>query len=159
MDYMLLPLRRFADFRGRSQRKEYWSFVLFEWLLLLPLGLVFVALGGDADKLLDQPFTFQGGVGNIVHVLCLLVFVVLLIPFLAVQVRRLHDQDRSHWWMLLAVVPLGQIPLLALLCLDGTPGTNRFGPDPKRRDTVRRQDWRDAPADVSRAVQRPTLGD
>jgi len=159
MDLTLLPLRRYADFRGRSQRKEYWSFVLFEWMLLLPLVAVFVALGSDARKLLDDPFTFQGGAGDMVHALGLLVVAALLIPSLAVQVRRLHDQDRTHWWLLLAIVPFGQFPLLALMCFDGTPGSNRFGPDSKRRDTVHRQDWRDAPADVSRVVQRPTLGD
>jgi uncharacterized membrane protein YhaH (DUF805 family) len=159
MDYMLLPLRRYADFRGRSQRKEYWLFVLFQWLLLLPLSAVFVALGGDAEKLLEEPFTFQGGTGDLVHILCLVVFAVMLVPFLAVQVRRLHDQDRTHWWILLGVVPFGQFPLLALMCFDGTPGANRYGPDPKRRDTVHRQDWRDAPADAARVAQRPKLGD
>jgi uncharacterized membrane protein YhaH (DUF805 family) len=159
MEHMLLPLRRYADFRGRSQRKEYWLFVLLQWLLLLPVGVVFVMLGGDVQKLLDAPFTLQGGAGDMVQIIGLAAFLALVIPFLAVQVRRLHDQDRTGWWILLGLVPFGQFPLIALMCFDGTPGANRFGPDPKRRDTVHRQDWRDAPVEAARVVQRPTLGD
>jgi uncharacterized membrane protein YhaH (DUF805 family) len=159
MDYMLLPLRRYADFRGRSQRKEYWLFILFQWLLFLPLGAVFIVLGGDVKKLVDQPFTLQGGAGDTVQIIGWVLVAALLIPLLAVQVRRLHDQDRTGWWILLSLVPFGQFPLFALMCFDGTPGANRYGPDPKRRDTVHRQDWRDAPADAARVVQRPKLGD
>ncbi len=112
MDYMLLPLRRYADFRGRSQRKEYWLFVLFQWLLFLPLILAFLALGGDGKRLYDQPLTLQGGPADIFHIAFWLFVAALLLPFFAAQVRRLHDQDRSGWWLLLNVVPFGQLPLL-----------------------------------------------
>jgi len=57
-----------------------------------------------------------------------------VLPMLAVAVRRLHDNDKSAWWVLLSLVPvLGSIALIVLLCLPGTQGTNRFGPDPLAR--------------------------
>ncbi len=160
MGYMLLPLRRCFDFTGRSQRKEYWLFILFQWLIFLPLGLAFEAAGGDLGKLYAQPFVLQHrGAGDVVQMLGWVLVAALVVPLLSAQIRRLHDQDRTGWWILLNVVPLGQLPLLALMCFDGTPGHNRYGPDPKRRDTVHRQDWRDAPADTPRVPQRPILGD
>lgn len=143
MDYMLLPLRRYFDFSGRSQRKEYWLFVLFQWLLVLPLlGL----------------FAVTGGANAAVMVTGWIVLAALIIPMVAVQVRRLHDQDRSGWWILLSVVPFGELPLIAMMLFDGTVGGNRFGPDPKRRDAIHRRDWRDAAVDQPGAPQRPALG-
>ena len=160
MDDMLLPLRRFADFRGRSRRREYWLFILFQWMIFLPLGLAFVAAGGDIAKLADKPFALQPGVASqAVQIAGWLVVALLVIPMLAVEVRRLHDQDRTGWWILLALVPFGQLPLFALMCFDGTAGGNRYGADPKRRDAIHRQDWRDAPADQAHMPPRPRLGD
>jgi len=60
----------------------------------------------------------------------------LLIPSIAVGVRRLHDTDKSGWWMLLSVVPIANLVLLVFFCLDGTKGENRFGPDPKADERV-----------------------
>ena len=61
-------------------------------------------------------------------------FLYLFIPALAVTFRRLHDTDRSAWWILVGLIPfLGALALLVFYCLDGTPGANRFGPDPKGR--------------------------
>jgi uncharacterized membrane protein YhaH (DUF805 family) len=59
----------------------------------------------------------------------------LFIPSLAVTIRRLHDINRSAWWVLIALIPfLGALVLLIFAVLDGTPGDNRFGPDPKGRE-------------------------
>ncbi|MEG3151991.1 DUF805 domain-containing protein [Sphingomonas sp. ZT3P38] len=159
MDDMLLPLRRFADFQGRSRRREYWLFILFQWLIFLPLGLAFVVAGGDIAKLSNRPFDLQGGASQAVQIVGWLVVGFLVIPMLAVEVRRLHDQDRTGWWILLALVPFGQLPLFALMCFDGTAGGNRYGADPRRRDAIHRQDWRDAPADQAHMPPRPRLGD
>ena len=82
-----------------------------------------------------------GGMGGnfsplalIVGGIYLLVMLYLLIPSLAVGFRRLHDTDRSAWWLLIAFIPfLGAIALLVFNLMDGTPGPNRFGPDPKGR--------------------------
>jgi uncharacterized membrane protein YhaH (DUF805 family) len=72
-------------------------------------------------------------VGNIIHLpfLTALYGLAVLLPSLAVEIRRLHDTDRSGWWILIGLVPvIGGIWLLVLLCLAGTPAANRFGPPP-----------------------------
>ena len=126
MEYMIMPLKRYADFSGRSRRKEYWMFVLFQILVLVPLAVLFVAFGGPGD---DPSDPFGGITLLIISVLYLLVF---LIPGIAVQVRRFHDQDKSGWFILLGFIPyVGGIILFVFMCLEGTRGPNRFGPDPK----------------------------
>lgn len=129
MEWMILPYRRYAEFTGRSRRKEYWMFVLFQVLVSLAIGILFgrssYMMGGG---MMAGMTTLQGP-GGIVQNLFLLVS---LIPGLAVSVRRLHDQDRSGWLLLLLFIPfLGAFALLVLMCLEGTRGPNRFGPDPK----------------------------
>ncbi len=123
MEWMIMPLKRYADFKGRSRRKEYWMFVLFQLLLLVPVVLIGTMLGG-----LDEE-----GTGSLLFLGLLgLVFLALFIPGLAVQVRRFHDQDKSGWLVLLGLIPyIGGIILLVFMCLEGTRGPNRFGPDPK----------------------------
>jgi uncharacterized membrane protein YhaH (DUF805 family) len=117
MNWMVLPLRRYAEFSGRSRRKEYWMFVLFNIIV----GIVTTAL----DALLGFDFGATGPLNALASL-------ALLVPGIAVAVRRLHDTDRSGWWFLLIFVPiLGWIALLVFYCLDGTRGPNRFGPDPK----------------------------
>ncbi|WP_068074367.1 DUF805 domain-containing protein [Novosphingobium lentum] len=132
MEWMLLPYRRYFEFTGRSRRKEYWMFVLFSILVQIAIGIVFgrtttttygpTGIGGGF-------YTSLTGGGNIVSSLFSLAN---FIPSLAVAVRRLHDQDKSGWLMLLVFIPLlGWIALLVLMCLEGTRGPNRFGDDPK----------------------------
>jgi uncharacterized membrane protein YhaH (DUF805 family) len=138
MEWMLLPLRRYADFSGRSRRKEYWMFVLLLMIVYFALALLMSAgiLGGtDAETgevgLLGSLFAGTGGI------LLLVVVVAAFIPSLAVTVRRLHDQDKSGWWVLINFIPyIGGIVILVLMCLDGTRGPNRFGPDPKAENTA-----------------------
>lgn len=168
MDYMLLPLRRYADFQGRSRRMEFWMFILFQFVvnfifMILMLGLGGAALfaGGGLDGGLAA-----GGIVLVLYILNLLFGLVLLIPNLAVSVRRLHDTNRTGWWLLAPLGPYllvllalfmaaaapdlailaGILSMVALLVtfgfalvllvfyfLDGTPGPNRFGHDPKQR--------------------------
>lgn len=121
-----LALRRYGDFAGRSQRAEYWWFTG-------TLALVYVVLG----VLLD---TRSAAVGRVLALVLLVLWLATIVPSLAVAVRRLHDGGHSEWLMLLVVVPvLGALVLLVFLLLDGTPGVNRYGPDPKGRDEVRPQ--------------------
>ena len=105
-------LQGYAVFRGRSMRAEYWWFALFNVLVLTVLWLV----------------------GAVLHdhgVLYSLGSLALLVPGLAVGVRRLHDLDRSGWWLLVGFVPvLGFILLLVWFCTPGTQGPNQHGPDP-----------------------------
>lgn len=125
MEYMLLPLRRYADFSGRSRRKEYWMFFLGYMLAAILLGIVGVILGGF-------PNGQASGGASVMVILFGLLILLLIIPSIAVQVRRFHDQDKSGWFVLLNFVPyVGGIIVLVFMCLEGTRGENRYGPDPK----------------------------
>jgi uncharacterized membrane protein YhaH (DUF805 family) len=106
-------VERYADFQGRAPRSELWWFVLFYLLLSVAIGLV----SAISDVL--------GGLLNLV------VTIGLLVPVIAVQVRRLHDTDRTGWWVLIGLVPvIGAIVLIVFFVQRGTEGDNRFGPDP-----------------------------
>ena len=122
MQWYLKVLSQYADFSGRARRTEYWMFVLFNVIALTILTIVDYATG----------LTFgQGGLGVLGAIYALAV----LIPGIAVQVRRLHDTDRSGFWWFLNLIPLvGPIVLLVFYCLDGTPSANRFGADPKQEE-------------------------
>lgn len=129
MEWMILPYRRYADFSGRSRRKEYWLFALFYVLVMLVLNAVF----GTNEVVRGTGSFVYGtrlvGAGSWVGGLFALFS---LVPSLAVSVRRLHDQDRSGWLLLLWLIPfLGWFALLVLMLLEGTRGANRYGPDPK----------------------------
>lgn len=106
MDWMLLPLKRYSDFQGRSQRKEFWMYYLL-WVIIYVVLNVLVA-----------------AVGSVAGILAAIVYLALLIPTIAVGVRRMHDVDKSGWFLLIPIYSL----ILALT--PGTPGPNRFGPDP-----------------------------
>ena len=100
----------YATFSGRARRSEYWWFVLFNLLVSAALAILF---GGD---------------GNIANSLWSLAT---LLPSLAVGARRLHDIDRTGWWLLIGFIPLiGLIVLIVFFASKGTPGPNRFGTDP-----------------------------
>lgn len=132
MEWMFLPLKRYAEFSGRSRRKEYWMFALFLVILNMAAAvLLSLALGGAAMTDGDGGMMAALGGSLLLFTILGLVF---LIPSIAVGVRRLHDQDKSGWFILLGFIPyIGAIILLVLFCLDGTPGSNRFGADPKGR--------------------------
>ena len=124
MDYMLMPLKRYAEFSGRSRRKEYWMFTLGIVIISVVLSVLLI---GGIDFSTGMP---SGGFGVGLAVL-ILFSLAIFIPALAVQVRRFHDQDKSGWFVLLNFVPyIGGIVVLVMMCLDGTAGPNRYGPDP-----------------------------
>jgi uncharacterized membrane protein YhaH (DUF805 family) len=125
MEWMLMPLRRYAEFTGRSRRKEYWMFALG---ITIVYSILFIFLLGGIDFSTGG----MGGLGMVSTLLLVLLILIIFIPALAVQVRRFHDQDKSGWFVLLNLVPyVGGLIVLVMMCLDGTPGANRFGPDPK----------------------------
>ena len=139
MEWMLLPFKRYADFNGRSRRMEYWMFQVFNFIVLMAVGLIVGLVGyatGSFESGSSGPSTFLIIVLSILVLAWLAVF---LVPSIAVTVRRLHDRDMSGWWYLGAVV-VGMVPFIGyiasigftvLMFLPGTPGPNRFGPDPK----------------------------
>ena len=129
MEWMLLPYRRYAEFTGRSRRKEYWMFALFQFLVSLVIGALFGRSGYMWGPGMMSGGLVLGDTGGLVQNLFTLVS---FVPALAVSVRRLHDQDRSGWLLLLILVPiLGWFALFVFMCLEGTRGPNRYGPDPK----------------------------
>lgn len=110
--------QKYVVFSGRARRPEYWYWVLFTVLLTILLTIVDTIVGLTVF-------------GVSVGVLSSVASLALLLPSLAVLARRLHDTDRSAWWILLELVPLvGAIILLVWVCLRGTAGPNRFGTEP-----------------------------
>lgn len=142
MNWMILPLKRYADFQGRSRRMEYWMYYL---LCIIVFGILYAAMfatmpampqpgpDGTIDPAAAQA-AMSGGLG-IIGILLMVVGLGLLVPTLAVMVRRLHDQDKSGWMILLSLIPfIGGLILLVFMLLPGTAGPNRFGPDPLEMD-------------------------
>lgn len=128
MEWMLMPLRRYADFSGRSRRKEYWMFFLGILLVTIALGCLAGILGGGFGGMMRGGGLFAGPF----LILFGLLWLGLIVPSIAVQVRRFHDQDKSGWFVLLNFIPyLGGLIVLVFMFLEGTRGPNRFGPDPK----------------------------
>src|SRR5690242_4729850 len=118
VSWYLAVLSKYAVFSGRARRKEYWMFALVNFIIAVALALAPTIIGGDR------------GLGYSLISLGYSLFV--MIPSLAVSVRRLHDIGRSGWWLLIAFVPLiGAIVLLVFNVTDSEPGSNAFGPNPK----------------------------
>jgi uncharacterized membrane protein YhaH (DUF805 family) len=142
-----LAFRQYANLRGRSTRPEYWWFAIVNALVL---GLL-VALDGALGWIeAGQDFGLLSGVYT----------VIVLMPAIAVGVRRLHDRNASGWWLLLSVIPLlGSVILFFMLVTPGTMGSNRFGPDPKGRTQVVSADGSPPPAArKGRLVECPSCG-
>ena len=148
IDWAKLPLQKYADFTGRAPRAEYWWFVL-AWVV------AFVVV-----SIIESMVGLKGMIMGVYGPLTLLMALAVLVPSLAVAVRRLHDTNRSGWWLLLMVpyviatfmmmrsmasggaAGLGSAGILSLIglaccivllvfyCLPGTPGDNNYGPDP-----------------------------
>lgn len=118
MDWYFNVLRNYIGFSGRARRKEFWMFILVNTIFLGVLSVL--------DKMLG--WQRAGGEGVLATIYSLLVF----LPSLAVQFRRLHDTNRSAWWLLLLLIPIaGWVVLVIFSCQRGTPGENLFGPDPR----------------------------
>ena len=115
------PFRKYATFSGRARRREFWLWQLFLFSSAIVLAVLDALLRTD-----DGQFG-NGLLGSIFQLAA-------LIPGVAVTVRRLHDADRSAWWLLIIFLPIiGFIVLLVFLCRGGTIGNNRYGEDPKAR--------------------------
>ena len=119
MEWYLMALKKYSEFSGRSRRKEYWMFTLFNCLIYLVLFILGLVLRDSA-------------LGSVFMGLYFIYALALLIPSLAVCVRRLHDTGRSGWWLLIVIVPIVSIVLLVFMCLDSDPGPNEYGPNPKQ---------------------------
>jgi uncharacterized membrane protein YhaH (DUF805 family) len=119
MRWYLATLRKYATFSGRARRSEYWYFVLFYMLFVFVLSFVDSVLG-----------TYDASAG--IGLLSGLFVLSMLLPAIAVGVRRLHDIGRTGWWLLVSFVPVaGFILLLVFTVRDSDPGDNAYGPNPK----------------------------
>ena len=119
MNWYLKALNQYADFNGRARRKEYWMFFLFNMVFAALASLIDIAAG--TANLDSGSGLFQG-----------IYSLVVLIPGLALAVRRLHDVGKSGWMLLLALIPIiGAIWLLVLMVTDSKEGTNKWGENPK----------------------------
>ncbi|MEA3018287.1 MAG: hypothetical protein QOI38_3009 [Sphingomonadales bacterium] len=131
LSYMILPLKRYLDFSGRSRRKEYWMYFLFVIIglfVFMYLDTV-LGLGGTTDTYAEYGDAgASAGIKMTGGILTLLFVLATIIPGIAVFVRRAHDQDKSGWFVLIPVYNL------IMMFIEGTRGPNRFGPDPKAGD-------------------------
>lgn len=117
MNWYLAVLKNYAGFDGRARRMEYWMFQLFNVIIYV---IAMILAGIISEKL------FVSLLG--------LYALAIIIPSIAVCIRRLHDTGRSGWWILISFVPLvGGIILLIFTILEGDAGTNQYGPDPKEQ--------------------------
>ena len=109
----LEPYKKYAVFSGRSRRKEYWLFTLFYYIAIVVLSFI--------DGVIGTP-----------GVITTLFVLITILPYIALGVRRLHDTERTGWWILISLIPvIGAIWFIVLCCLDSNPGENRFGKNPK----------------------------
>ena len=123
MEWYLKVVRdNYANFDGRARRQEYWMFYLFNMIFTFLLYIPLIA--GAAME--SEALMMAGGL------LLMLYILAIIIPSIAVSVRRLHDQDKSGSWYFVAFIPfIGGIWLLILMATEGTHGPNQYGPDPK----------------------------
>lgn len=128
MNYFLQVLQNYATFRGRARRSEYWYFVLFKAIfsilaVILGAVAVYVASGDIISSIL------------MLYLIWVVAYLALLIPTLAVLVRRLHDVGKSGWFFFVSLIPLvGVIWLIVLLVTEGEPFENKYGLNPKAVD-------------------------
>jgi uncharacterized membrane protein YhaH (DUF805 family) len=128
MNWMLMPLKRYAEFSGRSRRMEYWMFQLFLILVYVALMVLMMILGGGALMAGGDPSAVMaaGGAALIVGGLYMLFALAMFIPNLAVSVRRLHDTNRSGWWIL-APISGYVIMLIGTVMAAGNPDDPGLG--------------------------------
>lgn len=111
MNWYLDVLRKYADFSGRASRTEFWMFTLVNMIVILILSAISRYVGWPAS-LVDNIYNLA-----------------VFIPGLAVAVRRLHDTDRTGWWLLITVIPLVDLILLVFFVQASQPGANEYGAD------------------------------
>ncbi len=115
MNWYVDVLKNYVGFGGRARRQEFWMFALFNAIIAIVLFVIGLVI---KTSLLSDIYSLA-----------------VLLPGLAVAFRRLHDTGRTAWWILIALIPLiGAIVLLVFFCLEGEPGANKFGPNPKQID-------------------------
>lgn len=120
LGYYISAFRKFGEFSGRARRREYWFFQLFNWIAIFLLAFLVSFIEGESVNETVGSSLFG------------LYFLVVLVPSWTLTVRRLHDINMSGWWLLITLLPfVGGVALTVFCLIDSTPGTNRYGPNPK----------------------------
>lgn len=125
MDNYLVVLKKYAEFGGRATRQEYWMFQLYSIIISVVLSIV-------ANMKL-------GPISTLFSLLYIIYALAVLIPTLAVSVRRLHDTDHSGWWLLISLIPLIGVIVLIIFLVRDSQGDNQYGPNPKGVPTTSNQ--------------------
>ena len=112
MEWYVQAWRKWNDFSGRARRTEFWMFILVNFVVTLGLAVLDATFGS---------FGFISWLYGLVYI----------VPLIAVSVRRLHDTGREGLWVIGMFVPLLNLVVLYFMALDGEPGANRFGANPK----------------------------
>lgn len=153
MNWYLDVLKKYAVFDGRARRQEFWMFVLINFVISVALNVV--------DRVLSIGFFSGAGILGTLYGLAV------LIPSLALAWRRLHDTDKSGWWILIGLIPLvGWIILIVFYATEGNRGPNRFGPDPKEaaapsswtQGSANRGSWAQGPGGAGGTGPLPAVG-
>jgi len=116
-EWYLGVLRKYAVFDGRARRKEYWTFFLVNFIIAVVMGF----MAGILWSIL----------GLVVNIALWVYALAIIVPSIAVAVRRLHDTGRSGWWVLIGFIPIIGLVLIVFLIQDSAPGENEYGPNPK----------------------------
>ncbi|AWT34998.1 membrane protein [Deinococcus arenae] len=133
-EYLNVIRNNYANFTGRARRREYWMFTLINSVILILLqipvqgAVIAMAAQNEADT---APSAGLTGVTLIFLILLVVYSLAVMVPSIAVTVRRLHDTGKSGWWYLLNLIPLGSLVILVFMVLDSEPGSNKWGPNPK----------------------------
>ncbi len=128
MQWYFRAFRRYATFSGRAYRQEFWLFLLWSLVVSLLLSII----DRKAGWMVVQEEQIEMGWLQLVYA------VATLVPTLALSARRLHDIGRSGWWQLIGAIPfVGLIVMIIWFATPGTPGPNRYGPDPRIGDPLR----------------------
>lgn len=118
MNWYFEVLKKYADFNGRASRSEFWYFTLFSAIVSI-FALIIDFVTGTM-------------INHSIGILEMLYGLAVFLPTLGVYVRRLHDTNRSGWWILISLIPLvGSIVLIVFLVQDSQPGENKYGQNPK----------------------------
>jgi uncharacterized membrane protein YhaH (DUF805 family) len=121
MSWYIKCLKNYVGFSGRARRKEFWMFFLFNFIFSIAAAIIDQIIFRDSNlRLFSSLYSLA-----------------VLLPSLAVDVRRLHDTNRSGFWVFLALIPLvGAIILIVWFATEGQRSENKYGPDPKAQEAI-----------------------
>ena len=128
MEWMFMPLKRYADFSGRSRRMEFWMWQLFQVIVYFVV-IILVMMAGGGAMMAGDPSALAAAGGGIMIVLLLygLYCLAIIIPSIAVAVRRLHDTNRTGWWVLGPIVPYFVMILLGMMAMSSPDSAGLVG--------------------------------